>query len=132
MEFVVALGVWVLFLGLAVASGYVRVFLLSPRLGETGARLISSLGFCGLIVQVSYLFVKLQPELSPPTLLHVGLMWLVLSVVFEFGLGRYAMGYSWRRLMEDYNLIRGRMLDLGLIWLSLALSPYVWSYVLGP
>jgi hypothetical protein len=50
----------------------------------------------------------------------VGVLWMVLTVVFEVGLGRWAFGYSWAQIAADYNLLQGRLMSLGLVLLVLA------------
>lgn len=47
--------------------------------------------------------------------LAVGGMWLVLTMAFEFGFGRYGAGHSWNKLFADYNLLRGRVWSLLLV-----------------
>jgi hypothetical protein len=41
--------------------------------------------------------------------LKIGLLWLVLTLGFEFLFGHYVFGNSWDMLLEDYNLSRGRI-----------------------
>jgi hypothetical protein len=37
--------------------------------------------------------------------LVLGLLWLVLTVAFEFGVGHFVFGRSWESLGEDYNRV---------------------------
>jgi hypothetical protein len=53
----------------------------------------------------------------------IGLIWLVLTVAFEFLFGHYVMGHPWSRLLHDYNILEGRTWLLVLIWITIA--PYV-------
>jgi len=53
----------------------------------------------------------------------VGFAWLIFTVVFEFGFGHYVAGHPWERLMQDYNLVQGRVWSLFLSWL--VLMPYL-------
>jgi len=50
------------------------------------------------------------------------LFWLVLTLLFEFGFGRYR-GNSWEKLFTDYNLLKGRLWILIPLWLAIA--PYL-------
>ncbi len=45
---------------------------------------------------------------------------MLLTVVFEVGLGRFGFGYSWAEIAADYNLLQGRLMPLGLVLLVLA------------
>ena len=50
----------------------------------------------------------------------VGLLWVLLTLAFEFTLGLFVLGYSWQRMIEDYDITRGGFLLLGMIVLCLA------------
>ena len=50
-------------------------------------------------------------------------MWLVMTIIFETGLGRYALGNPWSQVLRDYNLLEGRVWPLFLLWLTV--SPHV-------
>jgi len=39
----------------------------------------------------------------------IGLVWLAMTVAFEFLFGDYVAGHSWDRLLHDYNLFAGRL-----------------------
>jgi hypothetical protein len=53
----------------------------------------------------------------------VGLIWLGMTILFEFIFGHYVIGHPWEKLFHDYNLFAGRVWILVLIWTSIA--PYV-------
>jgi hypothetical protein len=46
-------------------------------------------------------------------------VWLLLTLMLEIGLGRFIFGYSWARIGEDFNVLRGGLLSLGLLFLLL-------------
>jgi hypothetical protein len=41
--------------------------------------------------------------------LSIGLVWLALTVAFEFVFGRLVMHRPWSQLINDYNVIEGRL-----------------------
>jgi len=49
---------------------------------------------------------------------------IVATVVFETALGRFVDHKSWGELLAHYNLMRGELWPLVLVWL--ALTPFVW------
>ena len=53
----------------------------------------------------------------------IGIIWLGLTILFEFGFGYYVMGNTWEKLLHDYNLAEGRVWSLFLVWITIA--PYV-------
>ena len=50
--------------------------------------------------------------------LAVGGAWVGLSVTFEFTFGRLVEKLSWREMLADYNLARGRTWPLVLAWIA--------------
>ena len=104
-----ALAVWLLLLILAVLNGGLRDTQLSPRLGDTVGRGISTLLLCGLIVLATWLTIGwIRPGGSREALV-VGALWVALTLAFEFGVGHYGFGKPWPELLADYDLSRGRI-----------------------
>ena len=90
---------------------------------ELAAHQISTLTFCvlvGLYVRTLSRHLKLQ---SSGQAVGVGLMWLVMTILFETVLGRYVLGNLWSQVLRDYNISEGRVWPLALLWVTL--SPYV-------
>ncbi|MBN1397763.1 MAG: hypothetical protein JXA06_07010 [Bacteroidetes bacterium] len=50
------------------------------------------------------------------------IIWLVLTVSFEFLFGHYIIGHPWPVLLHDYNIFEGRLWVLVLLWTVFA--PY--------
>ena len=53
-------------------------------------------------------------------LLAVGLLWGLLTIFFEIGLGRLVLGLPWERLTEDYDVTRGGFMGVGLLFMAAA------------
>ena len=53
----------------------------------------------------------------------IGGLWLIMTVLFEFIFGHYVMGHAWETLLRDYNLFKGRVWLLVLVWTAVA--PYL-------
>jgi len=107
--------IWLLFIPLAVLNGALRDLLLTPELGDTLGRAISSLTLSLLIFGLTMLFVKKLGVDTLSGLFIVGGFWLVLTVMFEFTFFIAVMGHPMDVLFEDYNLFRGRLWLLVLI-----------------
>jgi hypothetical protein len=103
-----ALVVWFGILVLASLNGAVRDLVVAPRIGDTIARAISTVILCGVIFLVTWYTIPWVGPRSPRQALVVGAFWLVLTLCFEFGAGRFA-GKPWQVLLEDYNVMRGRI-----------------------
>ena len=70
-----------------------------------------------LLVEIS-VFLQMVGEYSQGWLIALGVMWTLLTVLFEFGFGR-AVGQSWATLLENYDVPHGRIWPLVLIVLLL-------------
>jgi hypothetical protein len=58
-----------------------------------------------------------------PQSLTIGLIWLALTVAFEFLFGHIVRGFPWSRFLLEYNIFAGRLWAAVLVWVTLA--PYV-------
>ncbi len=54
---------------------------------------------------------------------QIGLMWLLMTIVFEFLFGHFIMGHTWEKLLYDYNILEGRLWIIVLIWVTI--SPFI-------
>jgi hypothetical protein len=124
-----AASAWLVLLAIMFSNGIVRVLVLQPRLGEDAARRLATLVGVALVVAFSWAYVRHAGPLAARELLLVGVVWLVLTLSFEFGFGR-ASGRSWRELLADYDLAHGRLWPLVLA--ATLLAPWVWGLVLRP
>ena len=116
-----AFAVWLVLMAAEVVHGILRGLLLVPVVGDFRARQIGVFTGSLLVLGLTYLFIRWIRAGSAARLLGVGLLWLALTVLFEFGLGRLVLGLPWERLWEDYDLSRGGLMPVGL--LVMAFSP---------
>jgi hypothetical protein len=56
----------------------------------------------------------------------VGLIWLVLTVLFEFAMGRYVSRQSWEQLLQAYNLFAGSLWPLLLVTVAVLPALVFW------
>lgn len=115
-----AFTVWGLLLVLAVLNGGVRDTWLTPRLGDTAGRALSSVLLSLLILLATWLTIRWIGPRTGGQALGLGALWLLLTLAFEFGAGRYTFGKSWSDLLADYDLSRGRIWILVLVVTLLA------------
>ena len=124
-----ALGAWFLLMGLAMANGLVREFWLQPWLGSRAALPVSGLLLAFLILLVSLVLARPLGLDQAAWAWLVGLFWLGLTLVFEFGFGRYGLDRSWERLLAAYDPRDG---NLWLLVLASSLcSPWVAARLRG-
>lgn len=110
-----ALVVWAGLLMVAVALGALREALLAPRLGSQAAHVLGTIAFCLAILLVTWASIRWIGPGDIAAAIRIGLMWVVLTVAFEFLAGHYVFGHAWERLLADYNVLRGRIWLLVLV-----------------
>ena len=115
-----AILVWLVIIAAETVHGILRGVLLVPIVGDLPARQIGVLLGSTLIFAVAYLFIRWIAARTKLQFLAVGLLWVVLTVLFEFVLGRLVLGLSWERLAEDYDVTRGGFMGLGLLFMAVS------------
>ncbi len=115
-----ALAVWLVLIGGEVVQGALRARYLAPRVGDLRARQLGVFVGSAQIMLIARGFARWLRAESPRAQLRVGGLWVALTLVFEVGFGRRALGYSWQRLASDYDPRRGGLLPVGLAVMALA------------
>lgn len=109
-----ALAVWAVILLLAVLNGALREVVLLPKLGAPWGLLLSGALLSALILAAAYLALPWFGTRQAPLLWCIGLTWVILTLVFEFSLGRW-QGKSWSTLLEAYTFKGGNIWSLVLV-----------------
>jgi len=104
-----ALIVWLGILVLAFANGALREAILRPLVGEVLGRAISSVSLAVAILVTTWLTIGWIRPASSADAWTVGLVWLGLTLSFEFLAGHFIFGDPWRQLWAEYNVFRGRL-----------------------
>ena len=105
-----------------VANGAAREFFMKGPLGDHLAHQLSTVSLLVLFTLHIWLVSRLLPFTSAGEALLTGALWLVLTLAFEFGLG-LAAGKTWSFMLQDYNLLAGRIWVLIPVWVAAA--PFV-------
>ncbi len=124
-----ALVVWLVIIAVETIHGILRTLLLVPMMGDFPARQISVFTGSFLIFGVTLFFINWIAAKTTLQLLIVGVLWVALTVIFEITLGRLVLDLSWDRITEDYNIARGGLLGLGLLFM--AVSPLLAAKLRG-
>lgn len=112
-----AVGLWLVLMAAETLHGLWRVKVLSVWLRDELARDVAVFTGSLIILLITFACIDWIPARDARTLLLVGLTWVVLTSGFELALGRFAFHLSWGEIAEDFNLFRGRLLPLGLLFL---------------
>lgn len=120
-----ALGVWLVLLLAAIINATIRTRFIQPEIkNELRSHQISSITAIILFLFIIYLFFRFTTaDYTENQLLNIGFMWMILTIIFEFLFGRFVMKNSFSRILEDYNLTKGRLW----IWvlISLLMGPVI-------
>ncbi|MBF2019770.1 MAG: hypothetical protein IGR93_06620 [Hydrococcus sp. C42_A2020_068] len=111
---------WIPMVVLAVINAMIREATYGRYVSELRAHQISTA--TGVLLFGLYIWglMSLWGIESPKQAIAVGLIWLGLTVAFEFIFGRYVVGHSWSQLLGDYNILAGRVWIVVLIWIAVA------------
>jgi hypothetical protein len=97
-------------------------------LGDVRAHQVSFVTGSILILTIATLFGRWLGA-SRSQLFGIGFLWSILTLAFEIGLGRLIFGYSWDRILADYNLSQGGLMSIGLVLMML--SPLIGDKIRG-
>ena len=114
---------WFGLMVIAVLNGALRTLVYGKRMPELRAHQISCFTGIFLIGIAVYFLNKIWPLETGIQSLIIGLLWLVMTVLFEFGFGHFIMKHPWEKLFHDYRMDKGRLWILVLLWT--AIVPYV-------
>lgn len=121
---IVTLGVWFIFVIVAIINGGIRNNVYKPYVGDLTAHQISTIIFIIAILIITYLILKFSNiQLSDSKSIIMGFIWLLLTIFFEFIAGHFIFGNSWDKIVGDYNILEGRIWSLAL--LTTFLAPYI-------
>jgi len=107
--------IWCALLVIASVNGFAREAVLIPRIGDVAGRAVSTLALSVFIVILTWISISWIGPQSAHRAWAVGVIWVALTLAFEFLAGHYLFRNSWSRLLEDYDVLRGRIWILVLI-----------------
>ena len=112
-----AVGLWFLLMAAETLQGLWRVKVLTIWIGDEFARDVAVFTGSLIILLIAFVCIDWIPAHDARTLLRVGATWVVLTIGYELALGRFAFDRSWGEIASDFDLSRGRLLPLGLLFL---------------
>ena len=127
--FVRALAVWFVLIAVEFIHGTLRTIFLGLVVGDFRSRQIGVFSGSVLVLAVAYVLIPRLHATGKRALVLVGVLWLVLTVAFEFSFGHYVFRRSWGDLASDYNPFRGGFLVIGMA--VLMFSPVIGSRIRG-
>ncbi len=110
---------WLLIAVLETLHGIARTLWLMPLLGDRPARQLAIVGGIAIVFAAALATIRWIDARGAGRKLAVGLQWLVLMTGFDVLLGR-SLGFSWERILADFNPLAGGFLGLGMATMVVA------------
>ncbi|MGE0886208.1 MAG: hypothetical protein AB7P14_21950 [Blastocatellales bacterium] len=127
--FLRALAAWFVIILGETLHGIARTALLQPYIGDFRARQIAVFSGTLIIITIAVILIRWINANSKSQLLIIGTLWVCLTICFEIGLGTLILGYSWERMLSDYNLAKGGLLAIGMV--ALFFAPLIAAKIRG-
>lgn len=127
--FIKSTGIWLLLVAGAVGNGLLREKVLAPLVEDQFALPLSGVMLSVLIFVVAYLTIPFIEKSEDRIYVFIGLLWVVLTLSFEFIFGHYGAGKSWREIVAVFDVTNGNLFILALI--TSAASPWLAAKMQG-
>ncbi len=114
-----AFAAWLFIIAAESVHGTIRQLFIAPVVGDKPARQVGVLIGSAIIFVIAWACIRWIGAKTFGEQLRVGLLWVVLIVIFEFGLGA-ALGYAPERILSDYNPAEGGFMGFGLLFMLFA------------
>jgi hypothetical protein len=114
---------WFPMVFIAIANGALREGWYGKHVSELRAHQISTVTGVLLFGIYIWMLIRIWIPTSSRQAITIGLVWLGMTVAFEFLFGHYVAKRSWHELLRDYNILAGRIWLVVLVRVTIA--PYV-------
>lgn len=112
MVLVKALAVWFVMVLVAIANGLLREKILNVYLGESMALPVSGALLSILILLIIYLAMNLFKDQNRLAYFALGVFWVGLTLMFEYGFGYFVRGIGLREISQVFNVFSGNLFTL--------------------
>jgi hypothetical protein len=117
---------WLPMVVLAILNGTLREFTYGKAMSKLHAHQLSSVTLILMFVVYVWFLNSKWPLHSLVQAAVVGLIWLALTVLFEFGIGRSISHQSWEQLLQAYNIFDGNLWPLVLAAVAILPTLVFW------
>ena len=120
---------WLVMVACAISNGIIRENVLNRHLDEKMSLLVSGLSLSVLVFIVSYVGIDFLEMETASAYVLVGVFWVMLTLVFEYGFGYYVRGKSWLEINQVFNVEKGNLFIVVLF--VTAAAPLISAYLKG-
>ena len=118
-----SLSIWGAILVLAILNGILREKILLPALGSGRGLFLSGVSLAAMILLLTCISVPWLGVRDRAGFFYVGLLWLILTLIFEFSFGMLLQGKSWHTMFRAYTFSNGNIWPL--VLLITGAAPYI-------
>ncbi len=108
---------------LAIINGGLRDVLYLNRIGKETAHRLSTVILLIIIIIYTFVFQQLSFVESLKESVEIGVGWFVLTLMFEFLAGHYLFKNSWKELLENYKIHKGKL------WILIPIEVLIINYI---
>lgn len=110
------LGIWLIFELISIGLGLVRTAFITPQIGKYGGHVIGTILLIFFVLIITRLLLNLMDvDYTHIDLIAIGVLWLFMTLLFEFSYGYYVLARPWPALLAEYNILEARLGSLVLI-----------------
>lgn len=129
--FLLSILTWIIFIPLAIGNGILREKGYKEHVGDLAAHQVSTvIASIAYVILAHFMLQGVISSVDTVGLLLIGLLWVLMTISFEFGFGHYVDKAPWERLLADYNLFAGRVWALFL--LIIFITPFLVKFLSSP
>ena len=96
-------------------NGIARTVFLNKRLGIANAKRVSMLSALTLCLMICYFYIPMLNIHSDSGLIKLGISLSLVMAVFDVVLGRLVMKAKWSTIFDEFNLLKGNLLAVGMV-----------------
>lgn len=112
-----------------VVNGNIRVRVLHRQLGKKKAKIVSF--FSGIVI-IFMICLFTSSWINPNSYIDcivIGFTWLVIMMCLDIYFGRYVFKFKWNKIFNDFNLMTGNLLSIGLVFLLFCPAIMFWFHI---
>ncbi|MFZ5949302.1 MAG: hypothetical protein ACOYXC_01245 [Candidatus Rifleibacteriota bacterium] len=97
-----------------VVNGILRVKFLNPRFGDFRSRQIALIPGLTIIYSIGWFMLPWVNPFNIQEAFLVGFILLMGMMLFDVFFARYVFKFSWQRVADDFNVLKGNFLPVGM------------------
>lgn len=117
---------WLPMLLIAIGNGILREAFIKQHFNDHAAHQLSTVTLIIFFAVYIGFVISRFPPADAQQAWWIGLLWLLLTLIFEFGFGYYR-GNTWSAMLGEYNIFEGKLWILIPLWVAVA--PWVFYQI---